>query len=220
MTKVFQGRPSGDCFIQMHSDIRAAAAALGCNGKILSDHKIQVTQCSPDEMNAFFVEGASLESVLANQICATDVSLSSLVSAGQRNLCNLNLSLGGGGVTGNGGGSSAGMVPPSSSALISSSIPFSTAIFPLTPTDLSPLSGAAAALGSCSTSSSSSHQMTSLPSLPPLPHLNQNHLNLVTPPSSPPKASLNLAQPVSIGMKGHLIISISLPLSLTIIDSL
>ncbi|XP_063720431.1 epithelial splicing regulatory protein 2-like isoform X2 [Symsagittifera roscoffensis] len=52
-----QGRPSGDCFIQMHSDVKAAAAALFSNAKFMSDHKVHVTQCSPEEMNTFFVEG-------------------------------------------------------------------------------------------------------------------------------------------------------------------
>ena len=54
----------------MHSDVKAAAAALFSNAKFMSDHKVHVTQCSPEEMNTFFVEGASLTS-------SSDLSLTS-----------------------------------------------------------------------------------------------------------------------------------------------
>ena len=176
----------------MHSDIRAAAAALGCNGKTLGDHKIQVTQCSPDEMNAFFVEGASLE-VLANQICATDPTLSSAILAAnqsaqtQQNHTLLNLNMGGVGCLNGMGGASLNAATSAipSNLISSSSIPLSTAIFPVSlPSELSPLS-AAAALQQGNSVTSSHHQVTSLMTSA---GAMTSQLNLVTPPSSPPRA--------------------------------
>ena len=70
----------------MHSDVKAAAAALATNCKPMNDLKVQVTQCSPDEMNTFFVEGASLTlDLLLNKQLAASSGLGSAASLGSLN---------------------------------------------------------------------------------------------------------------------------------------